>query len=160
MCCGLNGHFDPHRRNQNCCSRHASWRLIYYTNAFSAIESLITASLIWLGHTAASGKGMKRKGKERKKIHVNCSFVPTFEPWLATPLDNHHTAWSNADTMPMHNICSKTTGNFAENFTRKGPSSLFSATWVCQNLKLCHCLYDTKTNIYKQSTALVQNRNK
>jgi len=49
---GLNGHFDPHERNQNHCFRHAS------------VGTLITASWIQLGHTAASRKGMEMKRKE------------------------------------------------------------------------------------------------
>jgi len=39
-----------------------------------------------LKHIAASRKGMERK--RRENIHGNCSCVPTFEPWLATPLDS------------------------------------------------------------------------
>jgi len=45
--------------------------------------------LAGFGKAIQQPTGKECKGKERKKTHGHCRFVPTFEPWPATPLDEN-----------------------------------------------------------------------
>jgi len=49
--------------------------------------NLISASWIFVAAQQSAGK----EGKEKEKTNGNCSFVQTFQPWLATSLYNHTT---------------------------------------------------------------------